>query len=69
MIFRVFLVVILLTTLLWYAGVKKTFHYLNKENKENTQYNKNDNKKSDISFKKVLSLADCAQSYRKVRQK
>lgn len=54
MIFWVFLVVILLTTLLWYAGVKKTFHYLNKENKENTQYNKNDNKKSDISFKKVL---------------
>ena len=54
MIFWVFLGVILITTLLWYVIVKKTSPYLEKEQAESQKDDKKDNKKSDISFKKVL---------------
>ena len=50
MIFWVFLGVILLTSALWYMGVKKTSPYLEREQEEEVK----ENKKSDISFKKVL---------------
>ena len=50
MIFWVFFVVMLITTLLWYVGVKKTTPYLEKEQEKVVK----ENKKSDVSFKKVL---------------